>query len=80
VADEHPQRRWVVGIGALILAIIAPSLWQEFRVPGNLAWNMFLALFLLALAVGAFFLQRYFWQHREEIGEARFDTSNKRNQ
>ena len=77
MSGDQPQNRWVSGIGALILAVIAPSLWQEFRVPGNLPWNIFLALFLIALAVGAFLLQRYFWQRRGEIGEARFDTFNK---
>jgi hypothetical protein len=62
--------------GAAILAVIALPLWDEFRIPGSLGWNIFLAVFLVSLAVGAFFLQRHFWKHPSEIGEARFDTRN----
>ena len=49
---------------------------DEFRVPGNPVWNAFLAVFLVALVVVAVMLQRYFWKHPSEIGEARFDTTN----
>ena len=45
---------------------------------GNTAWNVFLGLFLIGLAVAAILLQRYFRRHAPEIGEARFDTSNER--
>ena len=78
MSDEQAPKRWALGSGAVILIVITGPLWNEFRVPGNLGWNIFLALFLIGLAVGAFFLQRYFWKHRSQIGEARFDTSNER--
>jgi hypothetical protein len=76
--DQH-ENRPMVGAGAMVLLLIAVPLWSEFRVAGNLVWNIFLALFLLGLAVAAILLQRYFRQHASEIGEAQFDTSNKRN-
>jgi hypothetical protein len=59
------------------LLLIAVPLWNEFRVPDSPAWNTFLALFLVSLAVAAILLQRYFWRHASEIGEARFDTTSK---
>jgi hypothetical protein len=60
-----------------VLLIVAVPLWNEFREPDNLAWNIFLAAFLLGLAIAAILLHRYFRQHPLEVGEARFDTSNK---
>lgn len=77
MSDRQQQNRWVIGGGALVLLVIALPLWNEFRVSGNLAWNSFLAVFLIGLGVGAVLLQRYFRQHASEIGEARFDTTNK---
>jgi hypothetical protein len=77
MSEGQRQSRWVVGGGAMVLLIIAVPLWNEFRVPGNLAWNTFLALFLVGLAVAAILLQRYFWQHPLEVGEARFDTTKR---
>ena len=71
------QSRWILGGGALVLLIIAVPLWNEFRVTGNVAWNVFLGVFLIGLGIGAILLQRYFRQHASEVGEARFDTSNK---
>ena len=70
--------RRVVGGGALVLLVIAEPLWNEFHVPGNRGWNAFLALFLIGLGIGAILLQRYFRQHLSEVGEARFDTTKKR--
>ena len=59
------------------MVIIAAPLWNEFRVRGDLAWNVFLAVLLVSLSVAAILLQRYFWRHAAEIGEARFDTTSK---
>lgn len=75
---QHEKHR-LVGGGSMVLLVVTVPLWNEFRVAGNLLWNIFLAIFLLALAVAAILLQRYFRQHASEIGEAQFDTSNKRN-
>ena len=61
----------------MILVIIAAPLWGEFRVRGNDGWNVLLALFLIGLVVAALLLQRHFWRHGSEIGEARFDTTNR---
>ena len=65
------------GGGAIIMVIIAVPLWNEFRVRRDLGWNIFLAVLLVSLCVAAVLLQRYFWRHGAEIGEARFDTTNK---
>ena len=35
------------GGGATVLLMVAFPLWSEFRVSGNLAWNTFLAVFLV---------------------------------
>ena len=77
MSEGQQQSRWVIGGGALVLLIIAEPLWDEFHVAGNVAWNAFLAVFLIGLGIGAILLQRYFRQHASEVGEARFDTSNK---
>ena len=74
--ELQTRNRRAIGGGALVLLIIAAPLWNEFRVRGNLGWNVFLALFLCGLAVAAILLQRYFRQHSSDIGEARFDTRN----
>jgi membrane protein implicated in regulation of membrane protease activity len=80
MGEGRQQNRRVVGSGAIILLIIAVPLWSEFRVAGNAAWNIFLAVFLVGSAVAAIVLQRYFWKHSSEIGEARFDTTNSRDE
>lgn len=77
MSEGQQRSRWAVGGGALVLLIVAMPLWNEFRVAGNVAWNIFLGVFLIGLGAGAILLQRYFRQHASEVGEARFDTSNK---
>jgi hypothetical protein len=76
LSNDQGSKFWTFGGGAAVLIVIALPLWDEFRIPGSLGWNIFLALFLIFLAVGAFFLHRHFWKHPSEIGEARFDTRN----
>jgi hypothetical protein len=71
------QKRRGAGGGAIIMLIIAIPLWNEFRVRGDVVWNIFLAVFLLSLCIAAIVLQRFFWRHASEVGEARFDTTNK---
>ena len=70
------QRR-KLGAGAAILLVVLLPLWGELREPGHVVWNTFLVLILLSLLVGTFFLQRYLVNHLDEVGEARFDTTNK---
>jgi hypothetical protein len=74
--DGQSQGRRAIGAGSIVLLIVAVPLWNEFRVRGNLAWNVFLGVFLCGLAVAAIMLQHYLRQHPSEIGEARFDTTN----
>ena len=75
--EGRPRSRWTIGAGAIVLLIIVGPLWNEFREPGNLVWNIFLATLLLGLAVAALSLHLYFRRHPVEVGEARFDTANK---
>ena len=63
-----------IGAGPAILFALAIPLWAEFRIPGSMGWNVFLAAVLLGLVVFAYFAQRYVGAHIGEIGEARFDT------
>jgi hypothetical protein len=77
VSGRDQPRYAVVGGGAAVLLVIAVPLYREFSEPGQTIWNALLVLFLLGVAAGAFFLQRFFLSHAGEIGEARFDTRNK---
>jgi hypothetical protein len=77
VSEQSQPRYAVLGGGTVVLLVIAYPLYREFSEPGHTIWNALLVLFLLAVAVGAFFLQRFFLSHAGEIGEARFDTRNK---
>lgn len=61
----------VLWIG-LVLAI---PLWREFHEPGQFFWNTFLAAFLVALVLAAFFGIRHLQTNGIEVGEARFKSS-----
>jgi hypothetical protein len=61
----------------MVMLAIAVPLWNGFREPGNVVWNVFLAMFLSGLAVAAILLQLHFRRHPSHVGEARFDTANK---
>jgi hypothetical protein len=60
--------------GGVAIAAIAAMLGIEFFEPGNVGWDVFLGLFLVGAAVAAVLLGRFFLTHSAEIGEARFDT------
>ena len=60
--------------GGLAVAAIAVMLGIEFFDPANIGWDVFLGLFLAGAAVAAVLLGRFFLTHSAEIGEARFDT------
>ena len=60
--------------GGIAIAAIAVMLGVEFFEPGNVGWDVFLGLFLIGAAVAAVLLGRFFVTHSAEIGEARFDT------
>jgi ABC-type glycerol-3-phosphate transport system permease component len=69
--------RWTVGGGATVLVLVSVLMLREFSVSGQTAWNVFLVVFLVGLAIASFLLNRYFASNPDEIGEARFDTFNK---
>ena len=77
MSEPRQTNKAAVALGAIMLFVIAAPLWREFRVAGDAAWNIFLAIFLIGLGASAFVLGRYFYVHSDEIGEARFDTRNK---
>jgi predicted lysophospholipase L1 biosynthesis ABC-type transport system permease subunit len=60
--------------GGIAIAAIAVMLGIEFFDPVNIGWDVFLGLFLLGAAGAAVLLGRFFLTHSAEIGEARFDT------
>jgi hypothetical protein len=66
-----------MGGGAVVLLVVALPLWRENYEPGQPVWNAFLALMLVAIVIAAVLLQRFFMTHMDEIGEARFDNSNR---
>ncbi len=78
MTDQRPPNYYVTGGGVAVLLVIAIPLFREFYEPGYPVWNAFLALLLAGLAIGVFFLARFFRTHAGEIGEARFDTRNNR--
>jgi len=55
---------------------LAIPIWREFREPSQPLWNVFLALFLIALVVGTFLGVRYLQRNNVEVGEARFNTTD----
>jgi hypothetical protein len=61
----------------LLLAAITVPLFAEFYEPRQVVWDVFLGLSLAALVVAAALLARFVSRHAGEIGEARFDTTNK---
>jgi len=65
--------------GGIVLAAIAVMLGIEFFDPTNIGWDVFLGLFLVGLVVAAVLLGRFFLAHSAEIGEARFDTVERKN-
>jgi len=71
------QRNRTALLAVLLLAVLAVPLFAEFFEPGRRIWNLFLGFSLAALIVAAVFLGRFFARHAGEIGEARFDTTNK---
>jgi cytochrome b subunit of formate dehydrogenase len=77
VRTPQQDRHWAVGGGATVLVIITALMSREFFVSGQTAWNLFLLVMLVGLAIAGFWLNRYFAEHADEIGEARFDTRNK---
>jgi hypothetical protein len=60
--------------GGIAVAAIAVMLGIEFFDSANVGWDVFLGLFLAGAAVAAVLLGRFFLTHSTEIGEARFDT------
>jgi hypothetical protein len=75
--EQDKKRRWTLGGGTTVLVLVAALMSKEFLVSGQTAWNVFLVIFLIGLAIAGFWLNRYFSEHADEIGEARFDTRNK---
>ena len=77
LSEQEKRRRWTRGGGATVFIIVAFFMVKELWMPGNFGWNAFLIVFSIALAIAGFLLNRYFAQHDDEIGEARFDTRTK---
>jgi uncharacterized protein (DUF58 family) len=71
------RRNRTAMMAVLLLAALAVPLFAEFFEPGQIAWNVFLGVSLATLVVAAVFLGRFFACHAGEIGEARFDTTNR---
>ena len=76
-SEQEKNRRLTFGGGTSVLVIVAALMSKEFLVSGETAWNVFLVIFLVGLAIAGFWLNRHFAKHADEIGEARFDTRNK---
>lgn len=74
MSEVRGSNPWVMGAGAAVLLVVLLPLWMEFSEINNMVWNTFLAVFLIAISVGAFLLQRYFAAHIDEVGEARFNS------
>ena len=64
--------------GGIVIAAIAVMLGIEFFDSANIGWDVFLGLFLVGLVVAAVLLGRFSLAHSAEIGEARFDTAERK--
>ena len=60
--------------GGIVVVAIAVMLGMEFFDPAYIGWDVFLGLFLIGGCIAAVLLGRFFLTHSAEIGEARFDT------
>ena len=72
-----PRDKRTMGGGAAVLLVVILPLWRELHEPGQMVWNVVLAVILAGLAVATFFIHQYLHDHISEVGEARFDTTNK---
>jgi succinate dehydrogenase hydrophobic anchor subunit len=76
VSSVPTTKRYVAHVVLWVGVFLAIPLWREFHEPSQPLWNVFLALFLVALVVGAFFGVRYLQKNNVEVGEARFTTTD----
>ena len=65
-------KRYLVHTVLWVGAVLAVPLWREFREPDQPAWNIFLAVLLIALVGGTFFGVRHLQKNAIDVGEARF--------
>jgi hypothetical protein len=77
VSTVPKSRRYAAHVVLWVGLVLALPLWREFQVAGQPIWNAFLAIFLIALVIGAFFGVRYLQDHEIEVGEARFTSSDR---
>jgi succinate dehydrogenase hydrophobic anchor subunit len=68
-------KRYVAHVVLWVGIFLAIPLWREFREPSQPLWSVLLAVFLIALVVGAFFGVRYLQKNNVEVGEARFTAT-----
>ena len=71
-----PGKRYAASVLLWVCVFLAVPLWLEFSEPGQPFWNIFLAVFLLAMVIGSFAGVRYLQKNRVEVGEARFVSSD----
>lgn len=64
-------------IVASLTLLIAIPLFREFGSEGPTGLKVLMALILVGLVIGAFVLSRFLANNWDQVGEARFDTSNK---
>ncbi len=58
-----------------VSAFLAVPLWRELHEPNHLAWNVFLAAFLITSIAAVFFGLRYLERNNVTVGEARFTSA-----
>ena len=71
-----PGIAYPVSVLLWVSTVLAVPLWLEFSEPDQPFWNIFLAVFLLAMVIGSFAGVRYLQKNRIEVGEARFVSSD----
>ncbi|WP_425230763.1 hypothetical protein [Sphingomonas sp.] len=65
---------WTPTVVLLVGVVLAVPLWREFTEPGQPAWSVFLASFLIGV-VAAWLGLRCLKRHRIEVGEARLTSA-----
>jgi hypothetical protein len=76
VSSVPTTKGYVAHVVLCVGIFLAMPLWREFHEPSQPLWNVFLAFFLVALVVGAFFGVRYLQKNNVEVGEAHFTTTD----
>ena len=80
MTEQEKARSWRIAGGVGVLVVTGLVGLQEFFASGSMAYKIADVGLLVILLAAAWLLARFISAHGDEIGEARFDTTNKSDQ